>query len=277
MGVALYLLISGGTLYLGLSLLVLGAGVATLWPRVGRVLVWVGLAFVLLSAVPLHPAFYALLAVLVVGWLFSRNGTRRIQRATTIGLLVAAGAVSVESLVARRDAGPLSTRRHVFVLGDSLSAGLGGGREHTWPQILAAHRRLRVSNLARPGARLADALSQARSIPRGPATVLVELGGNDILGGTTAARFDADLRALLAAVVAEDRQVLMFELPLLPLQNAFGRIQRDACKHHGVALLPRSILAGAVALPGNASDGLHLTPRGHAWLARRLSELWVEA
>jgi acyl-CoA thioesterase I len=136
---------------------------------------------------------------------------------------------------------------------------------------------LSVSNLARPGAKLADGVTQARAIPDGPATVLIELGGNDLLGGTTPARFDTDVRALLAAVVSDDRHVLMFELPLLPFQNAFGRIQRDACQRHGVVLLPRSILAGAVALPGNVSDGLHLTPRGHAWLARRVSELWIAA
>jgi lysophospholipase L1-like esterase len=121
-----------------------------------------------------------------------------------------------------------------------------------------------------------DGTSQASGIPPGPATVLVELGGNDLLAGTTPARFDADLRALLAKVVMRDRHVLMFELPLLPFQNTYGRIQREVCEQHGVALLPRSILAGAVALPGHTRDGLHLSPEGHAWLAERMSEFWLE-
>ena len=131
-----------------------------------------------------------------------------------------------------------------------------------------------MSNLARAGARLADGASQARAIPQGSATVLVELGGNDLLGGTSAARFGADLESLLVALAAADRRVLMFELPLLPLQNTFGRIQRKVCKKHGVTLLPRSILAGALALPGHATDGLHLSAQGHSWLAGRVGEMW---
>jgi lysophospholipase L1-like esterase len=103
----------------------------------------------------------------------------------------------------------------------------------------------------------------------------VELGGNDILGGASPETFGADLQSLLARLVATDRRVLMFELPLLPFQNTFGRIQHDTCKRYGVDLLPRRLLAGAVALPGNADDGLHLSAQGHSWLAGRLSRMWL--
>jgi acyl-CoA thioesterase I len=269
--VPLYLLVSGDVLYLGLAVLVLGLAAGAWQPAAGRVLACVGLVLVLVSSVPLHPAVYAVCALSVVAWLLTRNGSQRKQRAITVGVLAAVAAVCVSAL--RRDPDSLSTTKPVFVLGDSLSAGLGAATD-TWPHLLALQRRLSVSNLARAGARLADGVGQTRAIPHGPATVLIELGGNDLLGEASPARFDTDLRALLAAVVSEDRHVLMFELPLLPLQNSFGRIQRNACEHYGVALLPRSILAGAVTLPGNVSDGLHLTPKGHAWLARRVSALW---
>ena len=275
MGVTLYLLLSGDILYLGLAVLVLGVAVAA-WRRpVGRVLVCVGLVLVLVSAVPLSPAVYALLALLVGAWLPTWSGSHRNQRAITVGLFAAAAAVGVKSPALRRDLAPLSTRKPVFVLGDSLSASLGAATDN-WPRLLAARRLLSVSNLARPGARLADGIAQAQGIPDGAATVLIELGGNDLLSGAAPARFGIDLRPLLAGVVSEDRDVLMFELPLLPFQNAFGRIQRDACERHRVVLLPRAILAGAVALPGNVSDGLHLTAKGHTWLAKRVSELWDE-
>ena len=274
-GLSLYLLISGDVLYLGLSVLALGVLAAGWRPRLGRAAVCGGLALALMSAVPVHPGAYALLFVAVVAWLSSRDTAAVMRRATTITLVGTLAAIGLDGVVFKTGTRLVSARLPVYVLGDSLSAGLGVSPDHMWPQILAAQRSLDVSNLARPGATLADGLAQARAIPHGPATVLVELGGNDVLAGTAPARFDSDLRVLLTAVVAQDRQVFMFELPLLPFQNSFGRIQREACKNHGVALLPRSILAGAVALPGNASDGLHLTPRGNTWLAGRMSALWA--
>jgi len=170
-----------------------------------------------------------------------------------------------------------SPSKPVFVIGDSLSTGLGASQEGTWPQLMARRLNLEVHNLARPGATLADGKVQAAAIPKSTAMVFVELGGNDLLGGTSASRFEADLRSLLAIVVGGDRSVVMFELPLLPFQNSFGRIQREACREAGVLLLPRSLLACAMALPGHATDGLHLTPAGHLWLAERVGELWSSA
>ena len=163
----------------------------------------------------------------------------------------------------------------VFVIGDSLSAGLGNSDAGTWPRLLAARLALPVSNLARAGATLADGTHQAAGIPRGePAILLVELGGNDLLGEATPETFERDLAALLAVLKADGRKVAMFELPLLPFQNRYGRIQRRVCADHDVTHLPRYLLAGAVALPGHAADGLHLSPEGHAWLAERVAAVW---
>ena len=55
--------------------------------------------------------------------------------------------------------------------------------------------------------------------------IVVEIGGNDILGGTPAKQFERDLDQLLSVLaVQENRQVLMFELPLPPFYNAYGRV-----------------------------------------------------
>jgi acyl-CoA thioesterase I len=246
----------------------MGVGAAMRYPRLGRGLAWGGVVLAVLSAVPIHPAAYVSLLLVMTAWQISVRRSLKVRRGATIGVLVAAlPSRDYPEAIVQRDAA-------VFVVGDSISAGLGRSDETTWPRLLAERLRLNVSNLARPGARLADGVSQARSIPGGPSTVLVELGGNDLLGGTSAARFAADLESLLEALAAENRQVLMFELPLLPLQNTFGRIQWKVCKRHGVTLLPRSILAGALALPGNATDGLHLSAQGHRWLAGRLAATW---
>jgi len=66
----------------------------------------------------------------------------------------------------------------------------------------------------------------------------------------------------------------MFELPFLSLQGRYARVQRAPCHEFGVSLVPRNILAGAIASPGHTLDGLHLTPAGHRWLATRVGEWW---
>jgi acyl-CoA thioesterase-1 len=168
----------------------------------------------------------------------------------------------------------LPADRTIVVVGDSLSAGVGASTDGTWPQLLSEQLKVRVSNLAQAGATLASGVLQARAVPEGSAIVLVELGGNDVLSGVGPERFEVELRSLLALLVTRDRRVLMFELPLLPSQYSYGRVQRNAAREYGVGLIPRRVLAGAVALPGHTSDGLHLSARGHAWLAARVAEAW---
>ena len=278
MGFLLYLLISGDILFIGLAFVVVGV-VATVWrPVFGAVLTRCGLILTLVSAVPIHPFTYAILLLTGAGWEFTRKVTTQVRHGLTTALLLAVFAVLGVALTDRSGSGlDLPKDRPVFVIGDSISAGLGASKSGTWPELLATNLNLNVSNLAQAGATLASGASQARSISREPAIVIVELGGNDLLGDTSPESFSRDLRSLLATLNARERRVVMFELPLLPFQNTYGRIQRAVCGEYGVDLLPRSFLAGAVALPGHADDGLHLSAQGHAWLAERVGQLWSGA
>jgi acyl-CoA thioesterase-1 len=154
----------------------------------------------------------------------------------------------------------------LFVIGDSVSAGMGGNDEHTWTSHLPDH--VEVHNLARPGATTAMALkSQASQLPKAGGIVLLEIGGNDLLGDTSSAQFERDLDRLLAAVVAKDRTVLMFELPLPPLSNEYGRIQRRLAARYGVHLIPRRVLISVLAGGGATLDSIHLTDAGHEQMA----------
>jgi len=241
MGVALYLLLSGDTMYVGLCLVMVGV-VAARWRSVlGGGLVWVGLVLAIISAVPIHPAAYVFLLFLGTAWQVSRTRNHKINQRMAAGFIVAVAIVFGWAFTHRGASHlTLPTDRAVFVIGDSLSAGLASSKEGAWPQLLSARLNLQVSNLASAGATLRDGASQARAIPEIPAIVLVELGGNDLLAGVAPARFETDLRSLLATLVRTDRRILMFELPLLPFQNPFGRSQREVCAQYRIILLPRS-------------------------------------
>ena len=62
----------------------------------------------------------------------------------------------------------------------------------------------------------------------------------------------------------------MFELPLLPFWNNFGRDQRELAKKYGVTLIPKKYLVSVFAGNGNTVDGLHLSQKGHDDLAAKV-------
>ena len=187
--------LDGTALFAGLAV-VLAAGAmfvrsgTGLLRPISTVLLLAGFAAVLLSAVPLPSWLYALWilpagAVLVLGNL---PGAAPVLRFRAFAVLLAASAaiLLVELPHLRAPRIRLAADQSVYVVGDSISAGIGSG-ERCWPEVLAASTSLRVVNLAVPGATTQSALAQLPRIAESNAVVLLEIGGNDLLD-----RIDAD-------------------------------------------------------------------------------------
>jgi lysophospholipase L1-like esterase len=200
-------------------------------------------------------------------------------RAVTVALAVALSAVlaGAEFRYRRAPAIQLPPGAKVFVVGDSLSAGVRSG-ERPWPAVLADLTGAAVVNLARPAATTDSARSQAAAIdfvgrPRNSERlVLVEIGGNDVLGCADPAAFRRDLGALLGEIRAKGAGlVVLFELPLPPFRDDFGRAQRELAREHGAVLIPKTVLASVLGIEGGTIDGIHLSPKGHDALARSVA------
>jgi acyl-CoA thioesterase I len=155
---------------------------------------------------------------------------------------------------------------HLVVIGDSISAGLGG-RVLPWPTIMQQMTKVEVRNLSRPGATMADGRSMAKKVTAEDQLILIELGGNDLITGESSAVFARGVEAVLAKLATPGRTVVMFELPLLPDRIAYGQIQRRLCAKYRVWLVPKRYLTGVIGGQDATSDGLHLTDVG----ARRMA------
>jgi acyl-CoA thioesterase-1 len=236
-----------------------------------------------LSAVPLSGWLYAVAICVTVGWLWHErkagsatlnsaakssaaprpNWRRILQMAAGtlwLGMILLELPYQITPRLDRSGSPPL------YVIGDSITAGMGGTKEVTWPELLPEH--VEVHNLARTGATTAMAVAaQANRIPPTGGLVLIEIGGNDLLGGTSAAQFRTDLDNLLAMLSQENRTLVMFELPLPPLCNAYGRAQRELAAKYNVRLIPKRVLIGILADRQATSDTIHLTEHGHQRLA----------
>jgi acyl-CoA thioesterase-1 len=168
----------------------------------------------------------------------------------------------------------------VYVVSDSLAAGMGG-EKMTWPTRLQELTGVEVRDLSFAGANAHTALRQQLPVVEHEANddawVLVSIGGNDMLGGTTSDEFCASLDQLLAAARGDPkhpRVVLMLELPLIPGAWSFGACQRRLAAKHGVILIPKRVMAGVVLDQADVVDGLHLSPAGHERMAQELAP-WV--
>lgn len=136
-----------------------------------------------------------------------------------------------------------------------------------WPTLLAKDHNLNIQDISHPGETVASALKWAKSQQILSPVVILEIGGNDLLGDTTSAQFSRDLDALLGYVSAPGRQVIMFELPLPPLRNEYGRIQRSLARKHDVALVPKRVFLSILAANDSTVDTIHLTQAGHHRMA----------
>ena len=265
-----------------LGCLLAGAGAAgsrqftSKWGRVFDYAAWIGMLLVILSGTPLPWWAYAIwscafLLALLGHHLPKLKLSRKIILPFFAVITLSMGIA--EGLHHRMPSLEIPTNQPVYILGDSISAGVGGP-ETVWPEVWAKHSGREVINLAVPGAKIKDALErQQPGIERKPATVIIEIGGNDLMGGTPASDFHRQLDTLLAQLSSDGHQLILFELPLLPLGNRMGRSQRVLAKKHGAILIPKRLLVDVFETPEATLDGLHLSQTGHNELARKIQAL----
>lgn len=243
------------------------------------VVAFVGIILVIISATPLPIWAYAVWVIpAVAGIVLLKRSAPPRRLCLTCGAVLAASTLALclaEAPFHRRPELHVPTQTTVYVLGDSISAGMGT-KHRSWPAVLGETTRFRVVNLAQPGATVGSAIVQAKGISEPESLVIVKIGGNDLLGGTTAQTFHTTLDTLVSSLRSNRHDVLLFELPLFPFQNAYGVAQRDVAREHGCALIPKRFFARVLGTRDGTLDGLHLSQAGHDAMAQIISEVLNE-
>lgn len=251
--------------------------------RVARILLLSSLCVATATATPVSLWLAVPLVLSCLAYAFAGFASRSLRLRRTSGLI--AGGFVIVALVFELPYHLVRPPRspppeHVYVVADSLAAGLGG-EKMTWPRRLAELSGVEVRDLSFPGANARSALRQqipkiARDVDA-EVRVLISIGGNDMLGPTSPAEFAENLDHLLAEARGDPRHprtVLMLELPLIPGAWQFAAHQRRLAAVHGVVLIPKRLMAGVILDEADVLDGLHLSPAGHERMARELVE-WV--
>jgi lysophospholipase L1-like esterase len=275
---------SGESLYLGATLLLLAAVAPTFlkraWMlRIRNVVAWVALILMVIAC----PPFSIIVDLIFVGafvlWIITSNQatpsptSARLQRGSTVvlvALLLVLTAIEFSHRRMPKIGGSASD--HLVVIGDSISSGIDP-RLQAWPLVLQQTCGVEIRNLARPGAQVSEGLLIAKGLTDNDHLVLIEIGGNDLLMGVSSDEYGKALDALLSKVVAPNRTVLMFELPLLPNKIAYGQIQRRLSAKYHVFLIPKRFFAQVIGDANATTDGLHLSASGAHRMARLVAQV----
>ncbi|SFJ31402.1 SGNH/GDSL hydrolase family protein [Planctomicrobium piriforme] len=285
--------VSGEAFFTGIGCLVLAVAWRHFRWRGGERCVWflslIGALLILLSATPAQNG-YAISVAVTLGWLLLG---RPVESPSQTTAPTAPGkrkfaaeqwlSVAVVVLWLFEGASELSWQQMpvlkgevtgpIVVIGDSVSAGVGEKEAVTWPNLLREKCQCEVLDKSRMGATVGSAIKNLPEPFPEKSLAIVELGGNDILGTTTVADFEANLDTLLQQVCPVAAETVMFELPLPPLGNRFGEVQRRLAKKHGVRLIPKRVLASVLLSPETTIDSIHLNQKGHDRLAEIVGKL----
>ncbi|MEZ6126202.1 MAG: GDSL-type esterase/lipase family protein [Planctomycetaceae bacterium] len=301
-----YHIVSGHAFFFGMALLLAGSLAAfsrnRLILRSRTLMMIIGILLVSVSSTPLPVWFKVTAAAIVSGWIAtrfcrrtSRSGVaadvpqgpvanlpiqepdllntpqqvnnRRAWPVKLFAVMCIAGIVHEALWMSLPKLAPAKSRT-LTIVGDSVTAGVGGDETSvTWPELLANEHRLTVQNLSHIGETAASALDRIEDIPIDSSVVLVEIGGNDVLGSTTPEEFEDDLNRLLEFLQHPNRQVVMFALPLPPFHDRWTEIQRNAATKHGTLLVPKRVFLSVIAGNESTLDTIHLSQAGHQRMA----------
>ena len=166
----------------------------------------------------------------------------------------------------------------ILIIGDSLSAGLGVAYNQSWPSLLQDRLdkdgyKIKVVNAGISGdttaggkERLPKLLSQYA-----PEIVVIELGGNDGLRGTSIDSIESNLRSMIKAALDRDAQIILIGMQLPPnygntYATSFQNLFPTLANEYNIVLVERLIQRMMNEVWQQSlmqMDGIHPNAKGH--------------
>ena len=166
----------------------------------------------------------------------------------------------------------------ILIIGDSLSAGLGVSYNQSWPSLLQDRLNkngytIQVVNAGISGdttaggnERLPKLLSQYA-----PEIVVIELGGNDGLRGTSIDSIESNLRSMIKAALDRDAQIILIGMQLPPnygntYATSFQNLFPTLANEYSIVLVERLIQRMMNEVWQQSlmqMDGIHPNAKGH--------------
>ena len=167
-----------------------------------------------------------------------------------------------------------SEDKNILILGDSLSAGLGVNYDQAWPSLLQSRineigSSYSVINAGVSGDTTSGGISRLPRLLKkySPEILILELGGNDGLRGTSLKAIEKNLRDMINSAQSSNITVLLIGVQLPPnygmlYTKGFEEIFSDLAKEYSLDLIQ-----GSLKIMVNEglmqTDGIHPNVLGH--------------
>ena len=171
----------------------------------------------------------------------------------------------------------------ILIIGDSLSAGLGVAYNQAWPSLLQdrlnkQNYSIRVVNAGISGDTTAGGAERLPKLlgKHAPEIVVIELGGNDGLRGTSINSIENNLRLMIELALNYDAKILLIGMQLPPnygnvYATSFQNIFPQLAIEYNIGLVERLIqrmMDDAWEQSLMQSDGIHPNVEGHIQLEK---------
>lgn len=181
---------------------------------------------------------------------------------------------AVQGCAERKQFDALPPDALVLAFGDSVTAGVGADAGSDYPSQLGESTGLTVVNAGVSGDTAREAAGRLAPLltSHQPQLVIIELGGNDFLRQTQAARVKAFLRAIIREALASGSAVALVAVPRLSLLRASlgaltdSPIYAELAEEEGVVLVP-DIFSEVLSDGSLRADEIHPNARGYRQLA----------
>ena len=238
-----------------------------------------GIVLALVSSAPLPGWLYGVWIAAVLGLRVIAHTAKRPYGALGQALiLLSAGAmfvmVSAEWQKRKMPKLALTDSAILYVIGDSLSMN-AGDETAGWPQLTAAQIGATLHTYSSPDLTMAAAVDEVEKVVDSSTVVMLQVGAHDLVQGTDPAAFREALEATIESVRDSSRVLVMFELPLPPFKNAYGRIQREAAARYDIALIPKRVTKRVLAQDGGSMKELTLSAEGHRRMADAVVDMYT--
>jgi lysophospholipase L1-like esterase len=167
----------------------------------------------------------------------------------------------------------LPNRDLIVMLGDSLTAGVGASPGRTWPELLAEDLGKPVIAAGVSGDTTEGGLARLDRdvLSRKPGTVIVCLGGNDILQRVHIDDTMKNLDAIVTRAQASGAMVVLVGVQGIPFLSSHGSHYRALAKEKGAIFVP-NILGGIIGNRRLMADQIHPNSDGYKLMAERAAK-----
>lgn len=208
------------------------------------------------------------------------------KRRHLLHLLASAPLASALAACGRRkpSATALKSDAKVLALGDSLTFGYGASPEESWPAKLAQLTGWQVANEGVNGDTSAGALQRLDALLAANRydAILIGIGGNDMLRGTSQKTTRDNLSTIVRQALAHTSHVAVIATPSPePLRATIGALS-DAPFYEEIAKAEKALLipeayAGVLSDASLRSDRIHANAQGYAKIAQQVADRLKDA